>query len=82
MLKKFSNLVEERKLQYETTINMDTSILADYLATMSVEKRNEFLHELEIEKKAASEKIDNPSQIVENIKRKIILNSIKFIESL
>lgn len=81
-MKKLSDLVEEWKLQYETTINMDISKLVDYLATMSVEERNEYLHLLEIEKKTASEKINNPSQIEGDIKKEIIFNAIKFIESM
>lgn len=83
-MKKLNDLIEERKLQYETTINMtlDTSKLADYLATMSVEERNEYLHFLEEEKKTASEKINNPSQIEEDLKKEIIFNAIKFIESM
>ena len=50
-MKKLNDLIEERKLQYETTISMDmdTSKLADYLATMSVEERNEYLQFLETE---------------------------------
>lgn len=57
LMKKLNDLIEERKLQYETTISMDTSKLADYLATMSVEERNEYLQFLKAEKKTASEKL-------------------------
>lgn len=81
-MKKIGDLIEERKLQYETTINMDISTLTDYLATMSEEEKSEYLHILETEKKTASEKINNPSQIEEDIKKEIIFNALKFIESM
>ena len=83
-MKKLNELIEERKLQYETTLsmNMDTSKLADYLATMSDEERNEYSHFLEEEKKTASEKLNNSSQIEEDIKKEIIFNAIKFIDSM
>ena len=53
-------------------MDMDTSKLADYLATMSVEERNEYLQFLETEKKTALEKLNNPRQIEEDIKKEII----------
>lgn len=83
-MKKLNDLIEERKLQYETTISMDidTSKFADYLATMSVDERNEYFQFLEEEKRTASEKLNNPSQIEEDIKKEIIFNAIKFIDSM
>ena len=84
LMKKLNDLIEERKLQYETTISMDidTSKFADYLATMSVDERNEYFQFLEEEKRTASEKLNNPSQIEEDIKKEIIFNAIKFIDSM
>lgn len=81
-MKKLSDFIEERKLEYEKTINMDNSELVDYLATMSAEERNEYLHLLAIEMKTALEKANNPSQIEEEIKKDIIFDAIKFMDSM
>jgi len=81
-MKKLNDLIEERKLQYETVVNVDISKFDDYLATMSSEERNEYLLFLEEEKKNASEKLNNPSQIEEDIRKEVIFDAIKFVESM
>ncbi len=81
-MKKLNDFIEERKLNYETTLNMDAAKLTDFLAPLSDDERNEHLQFLEEERKTALEKLNNPSQIEDDIKKEILLDAIKFVDAM
>lgn len=82
-MKKLDVILEERKIQYESTMNiMDSPLFVDFLANMSEQEREEYLHEMEIEKENATQKLNNPDLIKEDVKKELVFDGIKFIESM
>ena len=70
-MKKIDVLLEERKMQYETTLNLiNNPTLNQYLKTMSIEERKDFLRELDLEAETAEKKLNNPDSIREEIKKR------------
>lgn len=82
-MKKFNEILQERKYQYESTINvMNSPLFDDFLANMSEEERKEYLHEMELDKESATQKLNNPDLIEEELKKDLVFDAIKFIESM
>ena len=82
-MKKIDVLLEERKMQYETTLNLiNNPTLNQYLKTMGIEEREDFLRELDLEGETAEKKLNNPDSIREEIKKELPLDAIKFLDSM